>query len=110
MKIKATKARCEGHTLTIEHEGQVVARASLFLIWNSLHNAPYGLMEDVFVEAAHRGNRYGTRLVEEIIALAREKGCYKLIATSRHTRPKVHQLYMALGFQDHGKEFRINFP
>jgi len=36
-------------------------------------------------------------------------GCYKLIATSRTSRPKVHELYQRLGFENHGVEFRMNF-
>lgn len=35
--------------------------------------------------------------------------CYKLIATSRTSRPKVHELYHRLGFTQHGVEFRIDF-
>jgi hypothetical protein len=35
-------------------------------------------------------------------------GCYMLIATSRHSRPKVHDLYRRLGFEDHGIEFRMD--
>ncbi|MEO0537352.1 MAG: hypothetical protein AAF215_26285 [Cyanobacteria bacterium P01_A01_bin.123] len=35
--------------------------------------------------------------------------CYKLIATSRTSRPKVHDLYQRLGFTQQGFEFRIDF-
>ena len=66
-------------------------------------------MEDVFVAETERGSGLGTTLVNEVVAVAREKGCYKLIATSRDSRPKVHELYRRLGFSDHGREFRINF-
>ena len=88
--------------------GEQVARASLVLISNEMSARPYGLLEDVFVREADRGGGHGTRLVERIVDLAREKGCYKLIATSRYSRPKVHALYMRLGFRDHGKEFRMD--
>ena len=43
------------------------------------------------------------------MSAAREAGCYKLIATSRTSRPKVHELYQRLGFESHGVEFRMNF-
>lgn len=88
--------------------GDQVARASLVLITNEMNAKPYGLLEDVFVREQDRGGGHGSRLVERIIALAREKGCYKLIATSRYSRPKVHALYMRLGLRDHGKEFRMD--
>jgi GNAT superfamily N-acetyltransferase len=74
-----------------------------------LHDAPFGILEDVYVDEAERGSGLGTRLVEEVVLAAREAGCYKLIATSRTARPKVHELYERLGFERHGVEFRMNF-
>ncbi|KAB8330841.1 GNAT family N-acetyltransferase [Scytonema tolypothrichoides VB-61278] len=75
---------------------------------NDLHHEPFGLMEDVFVDENSRGKGYGTQLVKKVIEIAREYRCYKLIATCRNSKPKVHQLYQRLGFEEHGVEFRIN--
>ena len=75
------------------------ARAYLYIMTNDLHAAPFGLLE--------RGGGLGTTLVREAITAAREAGCYKLIATSRTSRPKVHALYERLGFTSHGLEFRL---
>ena len=88
--------------------GDQVARASLVLITNEINPKPYGLLEDVFVREDDRGGGHGSRLVERIVDLAKEKGCYKLIATSRYSRPRVHALYTRLGLRDHGKEFRMD--
>jgi len=88
--------------------GNQVARASLVLITNEINPKPYGLLEDVFVREDDRGGGHGSRLVQRIVDLAKEKGCYKLIATSRYSRPRVHALYMRLGLRDHGKEFRMD--
>ena len=85
-----------------------VAHAYLYLMNNDLHEEPFGLMEDVFVNESERGGGLGTKLVDEIVNAAREHGCYKLIATSRDSRPKVHELYRRLGFSDHGREFRMD--
>ena len=90
--------------------GDQVARASLVLITNEMNPRPYGLLEDVFVREDHRGGGHGSRLVERIIDLAKEKGCYKLIARRGAPRPRVHALYMRLGLRDHGKEFRMDLP
>jgi len=65
-------------------------------------------LEDVFVAEDHRGRGIGTMLVKAIVQEA-EQHCYKLIATSRHARPKVHDMYKKLGFVDHGTEFRVDF-
>ena len=85
-----------------------VARAYLYVMTNDLHDAPFGLLEDVFVAESERGGGLGTALVNEVIAAARAAGCYKLVATSRASRPKVHELYERLGFTNYGLEFRMN--
>jgi len=87
--------------------GEEVARARLHIIENDLHFEPYGLLEDVFVNEEARGQGHATTLVKEIIAKAKNLHCYKLVATSRTGRPKVHELYERLGFATHGIEFRM---
>jgi len=66
-------------------------------------------MEDVYVDESLRRQGYASKLVEAVINEARQRDCYKLICTSRHEKPRVHELYKKLGFEDHGLEFRINF-
>ena len=109
MDIEKATAKCEGIRLFIHSDGKEAARAYLFVMWNSLHAAPFGLLEDVYVDESLRGQGLGTQIVNAVIAEAKAQGCYKLVATSRYTRPKVHELYERLGFKDHGKEFRIDF-
>ena len=92
-----------------DKNGRQIARAYLYLMSNDLHQQPFGLMEDVFVEDSLRGQGIGSALVQQIIAEAQSRGCYKLICTSRHEKPQVHQLYERLGFKNHGREFRIDF-
>jgi GNAT superfamily N-acetyltransferase len=109
VKIKQDNAKVEGIRLSIQRDGDEIGRAFLYLMHNDLHKEPFGLLEDVFVEENARSSGIGTQLVKEVIRIAQEKGCYKLIATSRHTRPKVHELYKRLGFANHGLEFRMDF-
>jgi GNAT superfamily N-acetyltransferase len=109
MKIDRQPRPARGLRFSIHRDGAEVARAYLYLMTNDLHEAPFGLMEDVFVAESARGGGLGTTLVNEVIAAAREAGCYKLIATSRASRPKVHELYQRLGFTNHGVEFRMDF-
>ena len=109
MKVERQVQAAQGIRFSIMDGGGEVARAYLYVMRNDLHAAPFGLLEDVYVDEAQRGGGLGTQLVQEVIAAAREAGCYKLIATSRTSRPKVHELYERLGFEKHGVEFRINF-
>lgn len=92
-----------------DNAGKEIGRAYLYLMNNTLHKEPFGLMEDVYIDEKFRGQGLGTDLVKQVIETARKKGCYKLIATSRHERPLVHQLYKKIGFKDYGLEFRIDF-
>lgn len=95
--------------IVILEQKKEVGRAYLFIIKNSLHKQPYGLVEDVFVDELARGKGYGTILINEIIKTAKELGCYKLVAQSRYKKEHVHSWYLKCGFTDHGKNFRINF-
>jgi GNAT superfamily N-acetyltransferase len=87
---------------------KVVGRAYVYVIFNDLHEAPYGLLEDVFVNESYRGRGVGGKLLEKAIAEAKECGCYKLIGTSRLSRTEVHEWYERLGFEKYGYEFRMN--
>lgn len=103
-KLLATKAV----KLEIRQGRKVFGRAYLYLIYNNLHKRPYGLMEDVFVDESLRGKGLGTKLILEVIKQAKKHRCYKLLATSRLNRPKVHKLYRRFGFKKHGYEFRMD--
>ncbi len=109
MNVERRERPAKGIRFSISRDGREVAHAYLYVMSNDLHDAPFGLLEDVYVEESQRGAGFGTGLVNEIVSAARELGCYKLIATSRATRPKVHALYVRLGFEKHGVEFRMDF-
>ncbi|MBI4450445.1 GNAT family N-acetyltransferase [Candidatus Woesearchaeota archaeon] len=109
MEVKSADVPAAGIKFYAEQDGREVARVFLYVLTNELHPAPFGFMEDVFVEEQMRGKGIGSALVEQVIEEAQRRGCYKLICTSRHEKDAVHDMYMRLGFTDHGKEFRINF-
>jgi len=110
MIITQNKARCFGIKFVVQDDhGNEIGRAFLYVMYNDLHDRPFGLMEDVYITDGMRGQGLGTSIVREVVKVAQENGCYKLIATSRHSRSKVHELYLKIGFRDHGKEFRIDF-
>jgi len=104
------KKEIEGKGIRFSQEinGKEIGRAFLYILYNDLHKKPFGLLEDVFVDEDCRGKGIGTELVNKVIEEAKKQGCYKIIATSRHTRPKVHKLYQGFGFENWGIEFRLN--
>ena len=98
----------KGIKFSISEAEREIARAYLYIMHNDLHSEPFALLEDVYVAESRRRSGLGTKLVKQAISKAK-LGCYKLIATSRKSRPKVHQLYLKLGFEERGLEFRIDF-
>lgn len=109
MEIKQKKIKAWGIKFFIEREGKEIARAYLFLMNNGLHKEPFGLLEDVFVEEKFRRGGLATQLTKAVIKAAKKHSCYKLICTSRYSRPEVHKLYQRLSFKNHGLEFRLDF-
>ena len=97
-----------GKKITIVENGKEAARATLYVLKNNLHDKPFGLIEDVCVCEEMRGQGVGSQLLGEIIREAKQYGCYKIIATSRNTREKVHKFYEKLGFTNYGLEFRMD--
>ena len=110
MSISSREVKIEavGMRFSLMENEREIARAYLYIMHNDLHREPFGLLENVCVDENYRGSGLGTKLVERIITAAKEQDCYKLIATSRKSRPKVHQLYERLGFVSRGYEFRID--
>ena len=88
-----------GKKLTITKDGKEIARVYLYFIRNELHEKPYALMEDLFVQEEFRGQGFGKQMVKAAIEEAKKEGCYKVICTSRYEREQVHQMYQDLGFK-----------
>ena len=107
-RIKTKTLEAKGIRFSLMENEREIARAYLYIMHNDLHREPFGLLEDVYVDENYRGSGLGTKLVARVITAAKEQNCYKLIACSRKSRPKVHQLYEKLGFELKGYEFRID--
>jgi GNAT superfamily N-acetyltransferase len=108
-ELKETKKEAKGLKYSLEIEGEEIGRAFIYIMYNDLHEEPFALLEDVYVDENHRGKGIGKQLVKVAIEGAKKRGCYKLIATSRYARDTVHQFYKNLGFKERGFEFRMNF-
>ena len=109
MDFDNVNVNARGIRITFQDNGVEVGRAYLYLMHNDLHEQPFALMENVHVAEAYRGKGIGSQLVKQVVELAKNANCYKLIATSRLSRSNVHSLYQRLGFTQHGLEFRIDF-
>lgn len=94
--------------ITVEENNIVLGSAYLYIMFNDLHEEPFGFLENVFVQENSRGQGIGSKLVEAAVGEAKKQNCYKIIGTSRSANTKVHAFYAKLGFKDYGKEFRMD--
>ena len=94
--------------LSYESDGKTIGHTYVYIIYNDLHSKPYGFLEDVQVNPNKTKSGIGTRLIKKAIETAQKENCYKLIGTSRLSRVRIHEWYKKLGFEEYGKEFRIN--
>ncbi len=108
MLVQTKEMPGRARKVALSSKGKEIGRIWIHFLHNDLHEQPYALIEDLFVEEKWRGNGLGSKLVKAALAEAKKEGCYKVLATSRHTRPQVHEFYRKLGFQDWGKEFRMS--
>lgn len=108
MNFEKGNVEAKGIHISVIDHGVEVGRAYIYVMYNDLHDQPFCLMENVYIDEAYRGKGIGSELVQQVIKLAKEENCYKLIATSRTSRTKIHELYQRLGFTTHGLEFRID--
>jgi GNAT superfamily N-acetyltransferase len=72
------------------------------------HPRPVGYAEDLFVGETFRGRGIGTELANLVLDAARQTKCYKSIATSRYENLDAQNLWKKLGYEDYGKELRLN--
>lgn len=106
--VEQNREQLAGIRLSLSQGETEIGRAYLCLLPSEHHPEPVGYLQDLFVEEEFRGRELGTKLIKEAIRVARETGCYKIVATSRYGRDGLHELYLRQGFSDHGKEFRLD--
>ena len=103
---KEEKTNVSGIKIVAMEDGKEVGRAFLYLLKNDLHEETFGFLEDVFVDEAFRKQGLGSQLVEKIVEEAKVQGCYKLIATSRSSKPELEKFYAKFGLNVWGVEYR----
>ena len=80
-------------------DGAVVATCYLNVIPNLTRGgAPYAIVENVVVDAAHRGTGLGQAVVRFALAQAWRRGCYKALLQTGVRDPAVHRFYESCGF------------
>ena len=100
------------YTLYVAEQHQKIVGSFALLVMDNLGHlgAPSAIPEDVVVAPALHGNGIGQAMMRFALERCREKGCYKLMLSSKAKRERAHAFYEALGFSRHGFSFRIDLP
>lgn len=107
MEIKKEEVKSEAIKFTVEKDSNVVGYAYLYLMYNDSRQKSYGYLADLFVDEEQRGQGIGSQLLKAVVEEAKALSCYKLVGTSRYANTEVHKWYQKTGFEDYGKEFRM---
>jgi GNAT superfamily N-acetyltransferase len=98
------------HLLVAEEGGKVVGTTVLAVLPGFAHGtSPFAVVEYVVVDETCRGRGIGKLLMESVISLAKEAGCYKIMLTSDVRRERAHNFYKSLGFEASAYGFRLYF-
>lgn len=106
---KETPVVMDGVVVNMFDGDKKVGIAAVYYVENPNRGMKWALLEDVRVEPDYRGKGIGTELVTKVIEIAKEAGCYKMVAGSRFEREGVHKWYEKMGFIKHGYDFRLDF-
>ena len=94
--------------LVVDVGGRVAGSAAVIIVPNLSHRGrPWAVVENVVVDEAERGKRYGELLMQRTREIAEQAGCYKLTLTSNKDRADAHRFYRRLGFIATHEGFRI---
>jgi glucosamine-phosphate N-acetyltransferase len=85
---------------------QVIGTATLLIEQKFIHNGgKAGHIEDVATRKGYEGKGIGKKVIEELIKIATENGCYKVILDCNE---KVMEFYEKTGFRKHAIMMRID--
>lgn len=88
-----------GRAYLVARAGAQVAGFACIAIKNNLWVAGnFAYIDELVVDEVFRGRGIGTRLMEEMILIANERGCKKIELDSAFHRVRAHEFYRNLGF------------
>jgi GNAT superfamily N-acetyltransferase len=94
---RSVASECQVY-LCAADDNRIIGFASL-TIKNSLWQEGYlGHVDELIVDAEHRGRGVGTQLLDHLVAMARQRGCRRVELDSAFHREQAHQFYERQGF------------
>ena len=106
-KYETTFDKIGAEVWVVEFEGKIIASVSLLLEQKIIHECGIvGHLEDVVVDRDYRKYGLGKFIIERIIKIARERGCYKLIGDCKS---ELLGFYEKNGFESKCVQISIYF-
>jgi GNAT superfamily N-acetyltransferase len=109
LKVFRRMSSYPGYTLLVAEEGgAVVGTLVMAVLPGFAHGtSPFAVVEYVVVDEKYRSQGIGRLLMEYVISVAKEAGCYKIMLTSDNRRDRAHKFYNSLGFEASAHGFRL---
>lgn len=85
--------------LCARNGGKVAGFGSLAIKANLWNETVVAYVDELVVDAGYRGRGIGTRLLEQIGNVARQRGCRRIELDSAFHRKEAHAFYERLGFE-----------
>ena len=96
--------------LVAEDNGEVVGTTVLAVLPGFAHGtSSFAVVEYVVVDEKCRSRGIGKLLMESVMSIAKEAGCYKIMLTSDIRRERAHKFYKSIGFEPSAHGFRFYF-
>lgn len=90
----------------VEIDGKIIGTFALAIMDNLAHmGSKSGLIEDVVVSEAFRGQRIGKQMMAHAVEICKKESCYKVCLSSNLKRCDAHKFYEGIGFKIHGYSF-----
>lgn len=81
-----------------ETDGRPVALMSLSIDESLYEEKPYMVIDELVVNAAHRGRGIGKRLIDRAVSLAVERGCCEVCVDTKQANEGAVRFYRRHGF------------
>ena len=87
-------------------DGVIVGAATLLIESKFIHDGGIaGHIEDVVVRADSQGNKIGKKIMEYLVSVAKDRGCYKIVLDCTDD---VKPFYERLGFRRASNQMRLD--
>jgi N-acetylglutamate synthase-like GNAT family acetyltransferase len=109
-RLAALEGDPTNHLLVAEADGSVMGTAFLTVCLDAMYGfQPYGVVENLILHPAARGQHVGAALMNELEQIARAARCTKLMLLSSQARTDAHRFFQRLGFDGERKRGFVKY-